>query len=963
MSFFDWFKRDWHNSNPEKRTQAIRDLDASHQDIFTEKATMDPDKNVRLEAIKKLNSLDVLRRMASSDADETVQKRASEKLQEVIFQTLKKFQGEPSETEFALAEEVSKTNYAEDAYKTLTIPKLRLALVQKTTKQSVLTLAALRDLNEEVALAALENLKNEKALADVAENSRHTSVRTKANQKIKAMRAANEVKATPEEVLEQKRSALVKQAEFLSASRTILENEETFEILMKEASLLDMGNKSEYLNTLYNDFKEKVSKAKEQQALEAEKAKELAEKKAFREQLLNEIEHLLNAPKTLETKAKINELLGNAKEESKEAEPRWITRYQNLVYRAEKILKAEEVEIQKPVIKETVLTEEHKEILDKLEALLKAEIDSFTEKKFRTLTEAWHALPKTEAEISETFALFETKFKEKLNAFKEAEKKIFEEKASVLKAIIADVKSIPEDLDFKEISIRLKNNIQKWKETVGEEKFRFHDLWKEFSEAKLRFQKMRDWESWHNEQDKDVLLLELEKLAAETPSEEVLDKAKKIIARFKEIGPVSAQKSQEYSEKYKSFVDTIFKNCASILEAKAEEREENLKKKEELIAKLKALLENTEISSKDRFREVKAIQETWKSIGQVPREKVAENWESFKTLIDTFYSQHKEVLKQEDAKRKENYEKKLALCEQAEALKDSTDFANTTVVIKKLQEEWKTFGPVPRELSDEIWNRFRNACDAFFENRRLHFEAIDAEKQENLKKKKALCEKLEQMNATDATEEALNAVAEEWKAIGLVPKENLESLILRYRKATDNLIALKAKEDPALAERLDVIASRKKEIINKINELSGTAGVSSVSDIVRELQTEWKTLGSSGAKEQELYTEFHNVCDEFFARRRDQLEIQGEARKNNLQKKVMLCEQAERLLSATEETPYHLISQIKQLRRLWKEIGAVPREDSDAVWNRFNTACDTVYNKAKEAMPEKPAETDKTEQG
>ena len=142
-----------------------------------------------------------------------------------------------------------------------------------------------------------------------------------------------------------------------------------------------------------------------------------------------------------------------------------------------------------------------------------------------------------------------------------------------------------------------------------------------------------------------------------------------------------------------------------------------------------------------------------------------------------YYAQHKENLKAEDENREANYEKKVALCMEAEALKESNDWNATSNKLKQLQESWKAVGPVPKSKSDEIWNRFRTACDSFFEKKRAHFEEMDASKQKNLESKTAICEKLESMEAAgQGSLDELKAVEAEWKAAGMVPKEAIESI-------------------------------------------------------------------------------------------------------------------------------------------------------------------------------------------
>ena len=358
-------------------------------------------------------------------------------------------------------------------------------------------------------------------------------------------------------------------------------------------------------------------------------------------------------------------------------------------------------------------------------------------------------------------------------------------------------------------------------------------------------------------------------------------------------------------------------------------------------------MNNAEIFWKDKFKAMQEIQESWKNIGMVPKESLAALMERFKKVTGEFYAKHKEILKQEDKTREENYERKLKLCEEAEALTESTDWNATSGKLKQLQESWKTVGPVPKSKSEEIWARFRSACDGFFEKKRGHFEEMDAAKQENLKKKEDLCAKLEALDLSNISQELVDTVKSleaEWKEIGMVPKEAIETINSRFANFVNQFMDKYAQVNEDIKKQLADIKTKKQEMIEKVKQFAESAGSNQLADAVRDLQKEWRELGSCGLDEVNLQKDFREICDDFFSRRRDQLDIQEQARQNNLQKKILLCEQAEDLLTdLNEQTVGGAMNKVKHLRRLWKEVGAVPRSESDKVWKRFNSACDQVF--------------------
>ena len=473
---------------------------------------------------------------------------------------------------------------------------------------------------------------------------------------------------------------------------------------------------------------------------------------------------------------------------------------------------------------------------------------------------------------------------------------------------------------------------------------------------------MRQWESWHNEKDRAGILEEMEMLAKEPGSQDVLNKLREFSNKWKNIGPVSPAKFAEFRDKFQALFTQIRDNCSQFIEEREVERQKNLESKQELCKKIEDLVADTTIFWKDKYKAMQEIQENWKNIGMVPKESLNALIERFKAASNAFFAQYKESIKQEDQNRETNLEKKLKLIEEAEALKESTDWNATSNKLKQLQDAWKATGPVPKSKSEEIWTRFRSACDAFFDKKRSHFEEMDNEKQANLAKKVALCDKLDAMdtnNVTAETTEAIKAIREEWKAIGMVPKESVEAINERYNSKMNLFITAMAASDEGLKKQLDKIKARKLELIGKVKQFAESAGSNQLADAVRDIQKEWRELGSCGVEDSEIHKEFRSACDDFFTRRRDQLDIQEQARENNLQKKQLLCEQAEDLLTdLSEATVAAAMNKVKHLRRLWKEVGAVPREQSDKIWKRFNGACDKVFafgRKDEPAAPSNPA--------
>ena len=964
MSIFDAFKPKWQNSNPAKRIEAIADLDElTSQDIVERVALSDDNVEVRMAAVKKLAIIKTLQNISTNDSDSGVRRLAETRAFEEIVKKLKSFSESVLNSEIlGYIEAIKDTRYTEEVLKSTNNITLKKELVKQCNKQSLLAQIATRDSSEEIALDAAERVVSESLQADIMKSSKHSSVRKKISDKVRAKKEAEDNGKKAAELLQSKREALIKQAHFLAAQKDAFATKPQFEALMNEANALGMGDSAAMLDEIYASFNKFYDEANAEKIAQ-ENAE--AEKQAKIQRLtdsLTELESLLDAGTTEENSERVNAIIQDWTENKSVMDAALIKRFNNAYFKTQE---AKKIEI--PSAESENASEEEiairKSLLERLQALSETEIDENTGKHLHAIVREWEKLALLEGDdpILQAYNALRTKLNEFITAFNEKAQKVIEENSKKLRGLIERIQNIDENQEFREIHKILRDTYQEWKEIVGEQKFKYHDLWQEYKIATSRFQEMQQWENWHNEKDRDTIIEEMDALSKEPPSQAVLTKFRELCGKWREIGPISAAKFQDYKDRFQNLVDKIKENCAPFIEELNAERQKNLVDKEALCQKVEELVANAEIFWKDKYKAVQEIQENWKNIGMVPKDAFAALNKRFKDAVNAFYAQHKENVKQEDENREANYEKKVALCIEAEALKDSTDWNATSIKLKQLQDAWKATGPVPKSKSDEIWTRFRTACDSFFEKKRNHFEEMDAAKQKNLEQKQALCEKFEALdiaNITPEVIEAYKAIEAEWKTIGMVPKDAVESINERFNSIINKIVAKMAESDPELQAKIADIKKQKQEMIEKVRQFAESAGSNQLADAVRDIQKEWVTLGSCGNDDAELQKAFRDTCDDFFTRRRDQLDIQEQARQNNLQKKILLCEQAEDLLTdLNDQTVVASMNKVKHFRRLWKEVGAVPREQSEKIWKRFNTACDQVfaYGRKDEKKEDAPA--------
>ncbi|HWN43934.1 MAG TPA: DUF349 domain-containing protein [Thermoanaerobaculia bacterium] len=299
------------------------------------------------------------------------------------------------------------------------------------------------------------------------------------------------------------------------------------------------------------------------------------------------------------------------------------------------------------------------------------------------------------------------------------------------------------------------------------------------------------------------------------------------------------------------------------------------------------------------------------------------------------------------AQMEENLRRKEEVVVRMEELAESSEWKQTAEVIKGLQAEWKTLGPVPRERNDELWQRFRGAGNRFFERRKEHYQAQEQEHRENLLRKEELCARAEELSgSTDwkSTGDALKTLQAEWKAIGPVPKEHNEAVWERFRKANDAFFERRqvhfSHVDTDLSENL----RRKEELCARAEELSESTDWRATAEAFKGLQAEWKAIGPVPKELSEgIWERFRGAADRFFTRRKTHYDQLEKEQKENLRRKVALCEQAE-TLSASEEFKA-TTEALKGLQAEWKAVGPVPRARAEALWDRFRKANDAFFER------------------
>ena len=379
--------------------------------------------------------------------------------------------------------------------------------------------------------------------------------------------------------------------------------------------------------------------------------------------------------------------------------------------------------------------------------------------------------------------------------------------------------------EFKELQ-------NQWKELNPVPAEKANELWKTYQlyveqyydQLKLN-NEFREYDFKKNLETKTRLCEAAEKLSEEPDIISAFQKLQALHQEYKETGPVAKELREEIWARFKAASTVINKRHQQHFEALKQKEEENLQQKTALCEKIEAIdpaaIKNA-AEWENRTREIIGLQQEWRTIGFAPQKMNVKIFERFRAACDRFFTEKAAFFKRLKEEQASNLAKKTALCEQAEALKDSTDWKATADKLVQIQKEWKTIGSIPKKYSETLWQRFVGSCDYFFEQKNKNSASQRNEEKENLRKKEEIIGKLKAL-LTDETDEnkqdTVKDLMKEWNDTGYVPFRDKDRVYKAYHEAIDEIF--KALNLSAARRRLD---SFKSNLKNEMKE--GGQGVS-----------------------------------------------------------------------------------------------------------------------------------------
>ena len=411
---------------------------------------------------------------------------------------------------------------------------------------------------------------------------------------------------------------------------------------------------------------------------------------------------------------------------------------------------------------------------------------------------------------------------------------------------------------------------------------------------------------------------------------------------------------------FKEVMKSIKEKRSAIAAEQEQERESNLLKKQNILEKMKAMTESTEDTGKI-YTEFKQLQQEWNEIGQVPASSVNELWKNYQLYTEKFYDMVKLNHEFREYDFKKNLEQKTRLCEAAEKLADEPDAISAFYQLQKLHQEFRSIGPVAKELREGLWARFKAASTVVNRRHQQHFEELKEKEQTNLDQKTVICEIAEGMEydklATFAdweekTQEIL-ALQAKWKTIGYAPQKMNVKIFERFRAACDEFFRRKAAFFKEVKEKMAANLEKKKALCEKAEALKDSTDWKATAETLAKLQKEWKTIGPVSKKHSDaVWKRFIGACDYFFEQKNKATSSQRTAELENLAKKEEIIKQ----LSALDEaggTDAATADRTRELMKEWNSIGFVPFKEKDRLYKEYHSLVDKLFDRLHLSAAEK----------
>lgn len=404
----------------------------------------------------------------------------------------------------------------------------------------------------------------------------------------------------------------------------------------------------------------------------------------------------------------------------------------------------------------------------------------------------------------------------------------------------------------------------------------------------------------------------------------------------------------EDEEIFKAQMSVIKERRAKLFLEQEAEKQENLQKKLDIIERIKAMVTSPDEANKS-YQEFKDLQQKWKEIRTVPADRANELWRNYQLHVEQYYDLLNLNREACEYDFKKNLEIKRHICEAAEKLAEDQEVISAFHQLQELHQQYRETGPVSKELREETWNRFKAASTVINKKHQQHFEDLRTKEEDNLKKKTALCEQLEEIVKAENngegdwdkhTKEIIGLQAE-WKKIGFAPQKMNVKIFERFRASCDEFFGNKAEHFKEIKQHFTENAEKKQNLIEQAESLQDSTDWKTTTDKYIELQKDWKTIGPVPKKlGDDLWTKFLSACNKFFEARNAANAGARNEEHSNLNKKKEIISQ---LKAFAEEVSDDAQEKVQKLVEEYNNIGHVPYKEKDKLYKEYHEILDKLY--------------------
>jgi hypothetical protein len=814
MSLLDRLRPRWQSADAEVRAQAVRDLDKAEVELLTAVAQQDPDARVRRIAVKKLDSPRLLLELAEKDEDAGLRAFALKRARQILVHiACDRRDLEESRRAFALLQE------APD----------RVTVLEKAH------FAELRS-------AAFEVLTDDDSLVEVVRRARDPELRSGALDKIRSPQALKKV------IVDESSGDLA------LAALARVEDLETLEAIVEQHTLPRPVRRQAFTKLerlVPADHPIKARGRAERFSEVCARAESLADSRLHSAAL--ELPSLVHEWSEIE--------LGGA------PEAKLLSRYRAAVERLEALAESG----QKPEATEAAPTADPPPVADEREAPLtalieqveKLEADSL-ENGLEEAKRAWRDIagerPVAPA-LRSRFTRAERAARARLAEWAEGKARVDE-----IETLVGRAEAAAREPDLETALLAIRGLERKWARAASGAEPVDVTLLERFRSALGTIESREQEQRRDREAAERAALSELEAriqlmislASAESVSIKDADRTLREAQDFlRSMGPLPRDVNRRKARRrLLEAREALFKRTQDTRELEEWKRWANVDIQAGLIERMEKLLASNDLPRV--AKEMRLIHEEWRRAGAATPEKAPELWNRYKTMRDELKTRCDAFFEKQARERAETLKKKEELCAEVEALQDSEDWSKTAEAIQEIQARWKKLGPVPPESSDAVWKRFRAACDRFFDRRKESFRQLKSERDENLTRKEALCERAESMMMSTDWERTANEIKSlqaQWRDVGAVPRKKSDEVWMRFRAACDRFFDRYKRRDQV--ENEDRLRKRE-ELVAELSSLGAQSEGSREPRAARvqEIWAEWKKLGAPTDESQKLRESF-----------------------------------------------------------------------------------------------------------